>query len=73
MLTRAQQLHHREQQLHEKAAQLHDKARKCRELADTAMTEEGRSILFEIAQRYESEASTADRPHERAAFSEAAA
>ena len=63
----------REQQLHEKAAQLHDKARKCRELADTAMTEEGRSILFEIAQRYESEASTADRPRQRSAFSEAVA
>ena len=72
MLTRAQQLHDREQQLHEKAVQLHDKARKCRELADTAMTEEGRSILFEIAQRYENEASTADRPRERSAFSEAA-
>jgi hypothetical protein len=36
--------------------QLQDRARKCRELADTAMTEEGRSILFEIAQRYEHEA-----------------
>ena len=73
MLTRAQQLHDREQQLHEKAAQLHDKARKCRELADTAMTEEGRSILFEIAQRYENEASSADHPLNRPAFSEAAA
>ena len=73
MLTRAQQLHDRELQLHEKAMQLHDKARKCRELADTAMTEEGRSILFEIAQRYESEASTADRPRKSPALSEAAA
>ena len=73
MLIRAQQLHDKERQLHEKAVQLHDKARKCRELADTAMTEEGRSILFEIAQRYENEASTADCPRERSAFSEAAA
>jgi hypothetical protein len=39
--------------------QLHDKARRCRELAETAMTEEGRSILCEIAQRYEVEASAA--------------
>ena len=62
MLTRAQQLHDREQQLHDKARQLHDRAQKCRELADTAMTEEGRSILFEIAQRYEHEASATDRP-----------
>jgi hypothetical protein len=52
----------RDQQLHENAVRLHDKARKCRELAGTAMTEEGRSVLFEIAQRYEEEASTADRP-----------
>jgi hypothetical protein len=73
MLTRAQQLHDREQQLHEKAVQLQDKARKCRELADTAMTEEGRSILFEIAQRYETEASATDCPGQRAAFSEAVA
>lgn len=56
-----------------RAQQLHDRARKCRELADTAMTEEGRSILFEIAQRYESEASTADVPRKRPAYSEAAA
>lgn len=39
------------------AQQLLDKARKCRELADTAMTEEGRAILCEIAVRYELEAS----------------
>jgi hypothetical protein len=52
--------------------QLHDKARKCRELADTAMTDEGRSILSEIAQRYESEASTTDHPQRNPAFSEAA-
>jgi hypothetical protein len=37
------------------------------------MTEEGRSILFEIAQRYEHEASAADLPRGRAALSEAAA
>ena len=53
--------------------QLQDKARKCRELADTAMTEEGRSILFELAQRYETEASSADSPSKGAAVSEAAA
>ena len=73
MLTRAQQLHDREQQIHEKAAELQDKARKCRELAETAVTEEGRSILFELAQGYEKEASTTDGPRERNAFSEAAA
>jgi hypothetical protein len=38
--------------------QLHERAQRCRELADTALTEEGRSILCEIAQRYEREAST---------------
>lgn len=54
-----------------RAQQLQDKARKCRELADTAMTEEGRSILFEIAQSYEREASTVDLPRKR--LSEAAA
>jgi hypothetical protein len=53
--------------------QLHDRARKCRELADTAMTEEGRSILFEIAQRYELEATVADAPQKRLAFSKATA
>jgi len=56
-----------------RAQQLQDRARKCRELADTAMTEEGRSILFEIAQRYEREASTADLPPNRPTYSEAAA
>ena len=53
--------------------QLHDKARKCRELAETAMTEEGRSILQEIAQRYESEASTADAAGQHPAYTEATA
>ena len=52
-----------------RAQQLRDRARKCRELADTAMTDEGRSILCEIAQRYESEASTASQ---RTALPEAA-
>lgn len=56
-----------------RAQQLQDRARKCRELADTAMTEEGRSILFEIAQRYEREASSADVPDKRPSLSEAAA
>ena len=53
--------------------QLQDRARKCRELADSAMTEEGRSILFEIARRYEQEATAADVPVDRGALSEAAA
>lgn len=43
-----------------RAQQLHDRAQKCRELATTAVTEEGRLILFEIAQRYEREASAED-------------
>jgi|GEM_PF-4882521 len=56
-----------------KTQQLQDKARKCRELADTAMTEEGRSILCEIAQRYENEASGATVSSEPGALSDAAA
>ena len=56
-----------------RARQLQDRARKCRELADTAMTEEGRSILFEIAQRYEHEAADADISADRKTWSEAAA
>ena len=56
-----------------KEQQLHDKARKCRELAETAMTEEGRSILCEIAQRYEIEASAAGAPSKRPSVSEAVA
>ena len=55
-----------------KAQQLQDRARKCRELADSAMTDEGRSILFEIAERYEHEASN-DPPAKRRALSETAA
>lgn len=51
-----------------RAQQLHDRARRCRELADTAITDEGRSILVEIAQRYEHEACGAERPAEREAL-----
>lgn len=56
-----------------RAQQLQDRARKCRELADTAMTDEGRSILFEIAKRYDREASDAELPARRRDLSEAAA
>jgi hypothetical protein len=56
-----------------RAQQLQDRAKKCRELADTAMTDEGRSILFEIAQRYEREATAADESPSRRALSEVAA
>lgn len=56
-----------------RAQQLQDRARKCRELAETALTDEGRSILVEIAQRYEREASGADRPAERPALADAIA
>ena len=56
-----------------RAQQLHDRAQKCRELADAAMTDEGRSILFEIAQRYEREASVSEARLDRLALSEAAA
>jgi hypothetical protein len=51
--------------------QLQDKARKCRELADTAVTEEGRNILCEIAQRYEREA-TGPQASQRPVSAEAA-
>jgi hypothetical protein len=56
-----------------RAQQLQDRARKCRELADTAMTDEGRSILFEIAQRYEREAASTDVVKARVEVAEAAA
>ena len=62
MLTRGQQLHD--------GVNLHDKARKCRELAATALTEEGRSILAELAERYEDEASAASRAVGRRSFAE---
>jgi hypothetical protein len=55
-----------------RAQQLHDRARKCRELADTAVTDEGRSVLAEIAQRYEQEACSENLPRETA-FAEAIA
>lgn len=56
-----------------RAQQLQDRARKVRELADTAMTEEGRSILCEIALRYEREATSAVEVSESASLAEAAA
>jgi hypothetical protein len=37
--------------------QLQERARQCRELADTAMTEEARLVLREMALNYETEAS----------------
>lgn len=52
-----------------RAEQLNDRAQRCRELADSAMTDEGRSILFEIARRYEQEAS-GDDPTKQAALPE---
>lgn len=42
-----------------KSQLLLDKAQRCRELADTALTEEGRAILREIAVKYEHDASAA--------------
>lgn len=56
-----------------RAQQLQDRARRCRELADTAVTDEGRLILVEIAQRYEREACGADRPTQREALADATA
>jgi hypothetical protein len=63
MLTRGQQLHD--------SRNLQDKARKCRELAATALTEEGRSILAELAEHYEAEASTANPALHSRSFAEA--
>ena len=54
-----------------RAQQLQDRARKCRELADTAMTDEGRLILTEIAGRHEREASSADSSAERSSPTDA--
>jgi len=62
MLTRGQQLH--------EGVDLHDKARKCRELAATALTEEGRSILAELAEHYEVEASAVSPAVIRRPFAE---
>ncbi len=56
-----------------RAQQLEERARKVRELADTAMTEEGRSILCELAQRYEFEASSVVDPAPNERLAEAAA
>ena len=42
--------------------QLLEKARRCRELADTAMTEEGKAILQEMARNYELEAAEPTLP-----------
>jgi hypothetical protein len=62
MLTRGQQFHD--------GADLHDKARKCRELAATALTEEGRSILAELAEHYEHEASAPAGPVDKRTFAD---
>ena len=40
--------------------QLLEKAQRCRELAETAMTDEGREILREMAFKYELEATAVD-------------
>lgn len=42
-----------------KSQLLLERAQRCRELADTALTEEGRAILREIAVKYEHDASAA--------------
>ncbi len=55
-----------------RAQQLHDRARRCRELAERAMTDEGRTVLFEIAERYEQQACSETSPH-KTAFAEAVA
>jgi hypothetical protein len=65
MLTGSQQLNG--------AQQLHDRAQRCRELADTALTEEGRFILCEIARRYECEATVAEGASVRAPLETSAA
>lgn len=52
---------------------LHDRAQRCRVLADTAVTEEARLILFELAQRYEREASSDTIEGEPVGLSETAA
>jgi hypothetical protein len=70
MLTRGQPVRGM-QRPSECAKHLNDKARKCRELADTAMTEDARSILFELAERYEAEAAMVDRPAKAPGYSEA--
>jgi hypothetical protein len=52
---------------------LHDRARECRDLAATAVTEEARTILLELAQRYEREASIAEAGRDSPELAETAA
>lgn len=54
-----------------KSQLLLEKAQRCRELADTAMTEEGRDILREIAVKYELDATAAIGSPQRSTASEA--
>ena len=56
-----------------RAQQLHDRAQRCRHLAESAMPDAGRSILFEIARRYEREAAEAEPARRPADLAEAAA
>lgn len=49
-----------------RAQQLRETAQRCRALASSAKTEEGRSILLEFARRYEREAFTAEESREPA-------
>jgi hypothetical protein len=51
--------------------QLLEKARRCRELADTALTEEARVVLQEVAAGYERDATNAQVPPRRRPLSEA--
>lgn len=56
-----------------KSEQLRDHARRCRELAETAMTDEGRAILAEMAERYEGELNLAERAAARPELASAGA
>jgi hypothetical protein len=53
--------------------QLQKKARQCRELADTAMTDDARIVLREMALKYEHEASEAAVAQQRGRMAEASA
>jgi hypothetical protein len=53
--------------------QLQKKARQCQELADTAMTEEARLVLREMARNYETEAAEATARPNRVRVSELSA
>jgi hypothetical protein len=53
--------------------QLQKKARQCQELADTAMTEEARLVLREMARNYETEAAEATGRPNRVGVSELSA